>query len=168
MAFEKTDVKTMEMKPFEKIGSEWMLITGEKDGKVNTMTASWGGVGVLWGKNVATVYIRPQRYTKEFVDENDTFTISFFDGNHMKELGYLGKTSGRQVPDKIDQSGLHVEMAGGHASFEEASQVLVCKKLYSDTIKPENFYNNEEDTKWYPEKDYHVMYIAEIVEAYQK
>ena len=59
MGFKKTDIKTMEMKPFEKIGSEWMLITGEKDGKVNTMTASWGGVGVLWGKNVATVYIRP-------------------------------------------------------------------------------------------------------------
>ena len=84
------------MKPFEKIGSQWMLISAEKDGKVNTMTASWGGVGVLWGKNVVTVYIRPQRYTKEFVDANDTFTLSFFDGNYMKELGYLGKVSGRK------------------------------------------------------------------------
>ena len=68
MGFKKVDVKTLEMKPFEKIGSEWMLISAAKDGKANTMTASWGGIGVLWGKNVATVYIRPQRHTKEFVD----------------------------------------------------------------------------------------------------
>ena len=85
MGFKKVDVKTLEMKPFEKIGSEWMLISAAKDGKANTMTASWGGIGVLWGKNVATVYIRPQRHTKEFVDAGDTFTISFFGGEHMKE-----------------------------------------------------------------------------------
>ena len=80
MGFKKVDVKTLDMKPFEKIGSEWMLISAAKDGKANTMTASWGGIGVLWGKNVATVYIRPQRHTKEFVDAGDTFTISFFGG----------------------------------------------------------------------------------------
>lgn len=168
MGFKKTDIKTMEMKPFEKIGSEWMLITGERDGKVNTMTASWGGVGVLWGKNVATVYIRPQRHTKQFVDESDTFTLSFFGGEHMKELGYLGKVSGKDEPDKIEKSGLHVEMIEGHPTFEEASLVLVCRKLYHDEIKPENFYGSDEDTRWYPEKDYHTMYIAEIVEAFQK
>ena len=167
MEFKKTDIKTMEMKPFEKIGSQWMLISAEKDGKVNTMTASWGGVGVLWGKNVVTVYIRPQRYTKEFVDSNDTFTLSFFDGNYMKELGYLGKVSGRDE-DKIAKSGLHVEMVDGQPTFEEASQVLVCKKLYHDTMKPENFYGTEEDEKWYLDKDYHTMYIAEIVAAYEK
>ena len=168
MGFKKTDIKTMEMKPFEKIGSEWMLITGEKDGKVNTMTASWGGVGVLWGKNVATVYIRPQRYTKQFVDGSDTFTLSFFGGEHMKELGYLGKVSGKEEPDKIERSGLHVEMIEGYPGFEEASLVLVCRKLYHDEIKPENFYGSDEDVRWYPEKDYHTMYIAEIVEAFQK
>lgn len=168
MEFRKTDIKTMEMKPFEKIGSQWMLITGEKDGVVNTMTASWGGVGVLWGKNVATVYIRPQRHTKEFVDAGDTFTLSFFGGACMKELGYLGKVSGKDVPNKIEQSGLHTVMVNGHPTFEEATQVLVCRKLYHDEIKPENFYSSEEDSRWYPEKDYHTMYIAEIVEAYEK
>lgn len=168
MEFEKTEIKTMDMKPFEKIGSQWMLISAKKDGKVNTMTASWGGVGVLWGKNVVTVYIRPQRYTKEFVDANDTFTLSFFNGNCMKELGYLGKVSGREEKDKIEKSGLHVEMIDGQPTFKEASQVLVCKKLYHDMIKPENFYGKEEDEKWYPDKDYHTMYIAEIVAAYEK
>ena len=87
MEFTKTDLKTMQMNPFEKIGSQWMLVTAEKDGKVNTMTASWGGVGVLWGKDVATVYIRPQRYTKEFVDAADTFTLTFYDGESKKEMG---------------------------------------------------------------------------------
>lgn len=158
----------MEMKPFEKIGSQWMLITAEKDGKVNTMTASWGGVGVLWGKNVATVYIRPQRYTKEFVDAGDTFTLTFFGGDRMKEMGYLGKVSGREVPDKIEQAGLHEETVDGYPAFAEGAQVLVCKKLYHDTIKPENFYGSEEDEKWYPDKDYHTMYIAEIIAAYEK
>lgn len=130
MGFKKVDVKTLEMKPFEKIGSEWMLISAAKDGKANTMTASWGGIGVLWGKNVATVYIRPQRHTKEFVDAGDTFTISFFGGEHMKELGYLGKVSGKDVPDKIEQSGLHLTEVDGQPGFEEATQVLVCRKLY--------------------------------------
>lgn len=168
MGFIKTDIKTMDMMPFEKIGSEWMLITAEKEGKVNTMTASWGGLGVLWGKNVATVYIRPQRYTKEFVDANDTFTLSFFGGDCMKEMGYLGKVSGREEADKIEKAGLHTEMADGYPTFAEATQVFVCKKLYHDTIKPENFYGPEEDAKWYPDKDYHTMYIAEVVAVYEK
>ena len=164
----KVDIKTMDMQPFAKIGSDWTLITAMCDGKVNTMTASWGGLGVLWGKNVATVYIRPQRYTREFVDESDTFTLSFFGGEHKKEMGYLGRVSGKDVPDKIEQSGLHTQMVDGYPTFEEATQVLVCKKLYRDCIKPENFLSKEEDEKWYPTKDHHIVYIAEIVEAYEK
>lgn len=166
MEFQKTDVKSMDMKPFEKIGSQWMLIAAEKDGKANAMTASWGGVGVLWGKNVVTVYIRPQRYTKEFIDAQDTFTISFFDGKYMEELGYMGKISGRDVPDKLEQSGLHLTHVDGAPAFEEASQVLVCRKLYRGTIRPENFLDTEQDAKWYPQKDYHDVYVAEIVDAY--
>lgn len=85
----------------------------------------------------------------------------------MKEMGYLGKVSGKDVPDKIQQAGLHIISVDGQPSFAEAAHVMVCKKLYHDTIKPENFYTGEEDEKWYPEKDYHTMYIAEIVEAYE-
>ena len=161
----KIDIKSMEMKPFEKIGSEWMLITAEKHGKVNTMTASWGGLGILWGKPVATAYIRPQRYTKEFVDANEVFTLSFFDGECMKEMGYLGKVSGRDE-DKIAKTGMHVTFVDGYPTFEEAHQVLVCRKMYQDEIKPENFLDKEQDGKWYPEKDYHTFYIAEIIAAY--
>ncbi len=164
----KVDIKTIDMQPFTKIGSEWMLITAMRDGKVNTMTASWGGLGVLWGKNVATVYIRPQRYTNEFVEASDTFTLSFFGGDCKKEMGYLGRVSGKDVPDKIEQAGLHVEFVDGQPTFAEATQVFVCKKLYTDKIKPENFNVKEVDEQCYPTRDHHFVYIAEIVEAYER
>lgn len=78
--FEKLELSELQMNPFDEIGQHWLLISAKKEGVINTMTASWGQVGHLWGKNVATVYIRPQRYTKEFVDAGDYFTITFFDG----------------------------------------------------------------------------------------
>ena len=165
MEMVKTDLKVMQMNPFEKIGSQWMLITAEKDGKVNTMTASWGGVGVLWGKDVATVYIRPQRYTKEFVDAADTFTLTFFDGECKKEMGYLGKVSGRDEADKIEKAGLHVQHVDGYPTFEEASQVLVCKKLYQDDI-PMDAMPEDVRERWYADGNYHTMYIAQIVGCY--
>ena len=85
----------LQMNPFTKIGKEWMLITAGNEEKCNTMTASWGGVGIMWGKNAVTTYIRPQRYTKEFVDANDTFTISFFDESYRKAFNICGSVSGR-------------------------------------------------------------------------
>lgn len=90
MAFKEVDIKSLTFNPFTKIGSEWMLITAGDQSGYNTMTASWGGLGVLWGKNVATCYIRPQRYTKKFVDANDTFTLSFY-----------GRSTNRHSPSAV-------------------------------------------------------------------
>ena len=158
----------LQKNPFTMIGKEWLLITAEKDGKANTMTASWGGVGVLWGKNVATLYIRPQRYTKEFVDNSDYFTLCFFDESYRKALNLCGSTSGRDV-DKIKECGFTVQAGAGNAPyFAEAELVLVCKKRYVQPMKPECFTDETIDGKFYPQKDYHVMYIGQIVEAYQK
>ena len=167
MIFQKTEVKDITKNPFQMIGDEWMLVTAQKEGVVNTMTASWGGVGVLWGKNVATIYIRPQRYTKEFIDAGEMFTLSFFGGGYKKEMGHIGSVSGRDE-DKIKTVGFHVETVEGQPAFAESSLVFVCKKLYEDSIKPELFKEAWLDEKWYPDKDYHVMYIAEIVAAYKK
>lgn len=167
MKFVKTTAKELDKNAFRMIGDEWMLVTAEKNGVVNTMTASWGGVGILWGKEVATLYIRPQRYTKEFIDAGDMFTISFFGEEHKKALGYLGKVSGRDE-DKIKTVDFHVEMIEGQPTFEESNMVFVCKKLYADTINPEGFKAEELDEKWYADKDYHTMYIAEIVSVYIK
>lgn len=166
MKFQEIDVKNLQGNPWRVIGDQWMLITGEKEGKINTMTASWGGVGIMWGKPAATVYIRPQRYTKEFVDAGEIFTLSFFGGEEKKALGYLGQVSGREVPDKIGQSGLHVIRVEGAPAFEEAKLVLVCRKLYAQEMKPECFIAREEIDRWYPEGDFHTMYIAEIQKAY--
>ena len=108
MSYKKIDVNELSLNPFKTIGKDWLLISAVKDGKINTMTASWGSVGVIWNKNVVTVYIRPQRYTKEFVDSADYFTLTFFDG-YKKELGVLGSKSGRDS-DKIREVGFNVEM----------------------------------------------------------
>ena len=156
--------KSLNFNPFTKIGSEWMLITAGDESGCNTMTASWGGLGVLWGKNVATCYIRPQRYTKKFVDANDTFTLSFYGPEHKQALSICGSKSGRDC-DKVKEAGLTPYFVDGTAAFEEADMVFVCKKLYEDEIRPENFIAKENDEKWYPEKDYHTVYIAEITKV---
>lgn len=147
--------------PFQLIGSDWMLITAEKDNKVNTMTASWGGLGVMWGKNVAYVVIRPQRYTKEFVDNSETFSLTFFDDNFKKQLSYLGSVSGRNE-DKISKANLTIEHIGSAPYFKEGNLIIICKKLYAQELKGECFLASESDSKWYAEKDYHTLYIAEI------
>lgn len=167
MKKQEIDMKELQANPFEMIGDQWMLITAEKDGKVNTMTASWGAMGIMWGKMVATAYIRPQRYTKEFVDGADTFTLSFFGGDQKKAMGHLGTVSGREEPDKIEKAGLHVTEVEGYPTFEEATLTLVCKKLYVQEMKAECFLGKEEVEKWYSDSDYHYMYMAEIIKAFE-
>ncbi len=162
MSFKEIKPEELEFNPFTRIGKEWMLITAGSQEGFNTMTASWGGAGVLWGKNVATAYIRPQRYTKEFVDKNDLFTLTFFGDGCREALNLCGTLSGRDC-DKVGKAGLTPYFTDGTVSFEEADTILVCRKLYEDTIKPECFLDKGSDTKWYPEKDYHTMYIAEVV-----
>ena len=160
----KINIAEKSFNPFDLIGQKWMLISAGTEDKWNTMTASWGGLGVLWGKNVATCYIRPQRYTKKFVDANDTFTLSFYGPEHKQALSICGSKSGRDC-DKVREAGLTPYFVDGTAAFEEADMVFVCKKLYEDEIRPENFIAKENDEKWYPEKDYHTVYIAEITKV---
>ena len=165
MSYRKTDIASFAIKPFEAIGEKWTLIAAAKGGKVNTMTASWGGIGVLWNKNVVTVYIRPQRYTREFVDANETFTLTLFDG-YKKELGVLGSKSGRDG-DKIAEVGFHVEHVGGQPTFREGKTAIVCKKLYRGQIKPEDFIDERLISANYPKEDFHYLYIGEVVEIYE-
>ena len=164
MAFKEIAPEDLMLNPFMKIGKEWMLITAGADAEhCNTMAASWGAMGVMWGKNVVSVYIRPQRYTKEFVDAEECFTCSFFgEGNQREALGLLGKVSGRDVPDKISQAGLTPVEVGGSVAFEEAELVFVCRKLYARELPPEDFVDPSCDELWYPNHDYHTMYMAEI------
>ncbi len=169
MSYREIDIEKLEFHPFSKIGKEWMLITAGTKEKFNTMTASWGGVGVNWGKNVATTYIRPQRYTKEFVDANETFTISFYGEEYKKALNICGTISGRDE-DKVKKAGLTPYFVDDTVAFGEANIILVCKKLYETVLEPEGFIEDakELDEKWYPQKDYHTMYISEIVKVLVK
>lgn len=165
--FNEIKPEQFEKSPFKLIGSDWMLITAEKEGKVNTMTASWGGFGIMWGKNVAYIVIRPQRYTKEFVDHSDTFSLSFLDNSYKKQLGYLGSVSGRDE-DKIKNSNLTILHTDTTPYFEEASTAIFCKKLYAQDYRPECFIAQELNEKWYPDVDHHTLYIAEVIKILVK
>ena len=146
---------------FRLIGHDWMLVTAAHNSRVNTMTASWGGFGVLFNKNVAYIFVRPQRFTKEFVDGSDRFSLTFFDKSFKKELSYLGTASGKDE-DKISKAGLTTLYLGETPYFEEARFTMICKKLYAQDMTRENFIDVDMRKKYYPEEDYHTLYIAEI------
>ena len=167
MSFKEVKAEELELNPFEKIGSEWLLITAGDGEKSNTMTASWGAMGVMWGKNAVTVYIRPQRYTKEFVDREELFTISVLPESLRKALNYCGTVSGKGI-NKIKEAGLTPYPVEGTVGIQEADLIMVCRKMYHEVIKPECFDVKENDEKWYPERDYHMMYIAEVVKVLVK
>lgn len=162
--FEKIGISELDINPFVAIGEDWTLITAGNAEAANTMTASWGGLGVLWGQNVAYVFIRPQRYTKEFVDREGSFSLSFFDG-HKAEMGLLGSVSGRER-DKIAEAGLNLTMLDGVPTFEEAKLVLILDTLYTDEIKADKFLADGLDEKFYANKDYHTMYVAAVRSVY--
>ena len=167
MSFREVDLKSLEFSPFAKIGDEWALLTAGTTSGYNTMTVSWGGMGVLWGKDVVTVYVRPQRYTKEFVDREEYFTLAFFGEEQRKALTLCGSKSGREV-DKVKECGFTVAQAEcGAPYFEEAELVLVCRKRYAQEMDPQAIPQDAKD-RFYPEKDYHTMYIGEVVEALRK
>ena len=166
--FKEITPEELNENPFKLIGKDWMLITSEKDGRVNMMTASWGGVGVLWNKNVATIYIRNSRFTKGFIDDDDTFSLCVLDDTYRKELGYCGSKSGRDE-DKVAATGLTVahektEKNGECPYFSESRLVFICKKLYAQEMSAENFTKVGCDfpKTFYADNDWHTMYIAEI------
>lgn len=146
---------------FKLIGEDWLLLSARKGEKVNTMTASWGGVGIMWNKKVAFIFVRPQRYTKEFIDFSDKLSISVLPETFKKELGYLGKVSGRDE-DKIKNCNLTVLNHNDVPYFNEARLVLICKKLYKQDLKEECFIDNSFLEDLYKNKDYHTMYVVEI------
>lgn len=150
---------------FSLFHKDWMLITAGTKDKFNTMTASWGGFGILWNKKVCFCVIRPQRYTYEFMEQSDHFTLSFFDEQYRDALNYCGKYSGRDT-DKVAATGITpVETSSGAVHFGEAKLVFECKKIYFQDMNPENFLEAEIG-KNYPNKDYHRMYISEILNCY--
>ncbi|MBP3561695.1 MAG: flavin reductase family protein [Treponema sp.] len=147
--------------PFKLIGSDWMLITAKKGEKTNLMTASWGGVGILWNKPVATIYVRPQRYTKEFIDNEEYFSLCVLPEEYRQILNYCGTKSGRDE-DKIAETKLTIDESEKAPIFKESRLVLICKKLYAQDLTEQSFIDKSLVEKNYQAKDFHTMYIAEI------
>lgn len=157
----------LNINPVMEISDGWMLLTAgtEADG-YNTMTCSWGHIGSIWGHGrgsaTAVCYVRPQRYTKEFVDREPLYTLCFFPEGYKKQLSYLGSHSGRDE-DKVANAGLTPVFGDGFTYFAEAKLVLVCRKLYRAPLVEEGFLDKTILDKHYPNRDLHDMYIGEIV-----
>ena len=115
----------------------------------------------MWGKPVAFLVIRPQRYTKEFIDKAEGLTISVFGEDRRKMMSYFGSVSGRDE-DKIAKSGLTAVEDNGRVYFEEARMAMVCRKLYAQEMQEGCLLDAGSKAKWYPDKDYHTLYIVEI------
>ena len=156
--------KEMKFNPFNLIGGEWMLVTaGNEQSGCNTMTASWGHLGCLWGHNdpTAVIYLRPSRYTKKFVDEEPYFTLCVMDKSFKKQMAYLGSVSGRDE-NKVAKTGLTPVFADNSVYFQEAKLVFVCKKVYAAEIQQSDIIYQETIDQSYPQGDYHTMYVGKI------
>ena len=149
---------------FHLIAKDWMLLSAGKIDNFNNMTASWGGLGNLWNKNVAFIFVRPPRHTYKFIETNDFFTINFFEEKYREILNLSGKKSGRDI-DKMKGIGLTpIESENKSVYYSEARLIFECKKIYFQDILPENFLDDSIILK-YPEKDFHRMYVGEITKA---
>ncbi len=160
-------INDLNLNPFLKIGKDWMLITAGDEENFNTMTASWGGMGVLWNKDVAYTFIRPCRYTYEFAQKKEYFSLCFFPEEYRNALTLCGRKSGRDC-NKVKEAGLTTVFIDGVPCFEEASLVLICRKMYAQEMS-KDFALTDEVTKHYGEDEpYHTFYVGEIVKVLTK
>jgi flavin reductase (DIM6/NTAB) family NADH-FMN oxidoreductase RutF len=148
--------------PFTLIGADWMLVGAGTADDWNAMTASWGGLGVLWGKNVAFCFVRPSRHTHGYVDRSDRLSLSFFDESRRKALNVFGAVSGRDA-DKAAKAGLSpIAFEDGTVSFAEARLVFSCRKLFAQDLDPSSFVDGHLIPAHYSKGDFHTLYVAEI------
>ncbi len=147
---------------FKLLDKDWMLITAGSLDHYNTMTASWGHMGIMWNLPVAIIWIRPQRYTFEFAEKYSHCTLSFFTEEYRNALQFCGSRSGRDH-DKAAETRLSpLATEHGNVFFQEARLVMECRKLYADDLKTKNFLDPEIASKHYPKKDFHRFYMGEI------
>ena len=148
--------------PIALFDEQWALLTAGEPGNLNTMTISWGSLGELWNKPVVSVYVSCDRYTFEFMERNDRFTVAFFPEKYRKALGYLGSHSGRDS-DKIAESGLTLEfLESGQPSFAEAEMVIEARKIYGAPFAEKGF--GDVPAAFYGRTGLgvHSMYVGEI------
>ncbi|MCM1227880.1 MAG: flavin reductase [Clostridium sp.] len=162
----KKDIYDKSFNPFSLIGKEWFLLTSGTSDNYNTMTASWGQLGILWNKPVFTAFVRTSRKTFEFMESNELFSASFFDEDYRNVLNFCGSHSGRDC-DKAKETGLVPIEIDGTTSFEQARSVFVCRKLYVKDMEESDFVDKSL-LKFYENDPYHKVFIGEILSAYEK
>lgn len=159
------DLEKFLVAPHARWGKQWLALAAGDfyTGRFNAMTVAWGSFGTMWSKPVAQIVVRPTRYTYQFLEQYDTFTLSGFPAEYRAALDVLGTQSGRNG-DKIAAAGLTPSAASQvlAPAFAEADLVLECRKIYWDDMHPEHFLKPELDEN-YPRKDYHRIYFGEIV-----
>lgn len=164
--FVSVNPESLQDNVFKLIGKDWMLVTAGGKDSFNTMTASWGGMGILWDRQVSIIFVRPTRYTFEFLEKSNTYTLCFLEEQYRDILTYCGTKSGRDV-NKVAETGLTPVFGDGTVFFSEARLVVECRKLYEHRMKPDNFFDPAVND-YYPRKDYHIMYIGEILRCLQR
>lgn len=164
--FQPYPIESLEFNVFTRLKDDWATITAAADGKTNTMTASWGGVGRIWDKNVVSIYVRESRYTREILDASDFFSVNFFDMDKKENrmaLKIFGSVSGRNE-DKIAEAHFHVNHKKGVPFMDESNFVFICHKL-SKTLLSEDGFLDPSIKKHYENGDFHYMYIGEIMDV---
>ncbi|MCL2106118.1 MAG: flavin reductase [Oscillospiraceae bacterium] len=164
MSYQKRNIREIE-NPVKLIADDWALLSAGAGGQWNTMTVSWGGIGEIWGFDAAFVFVRPQRYTYQFMERAERFTLSFFGGGAKDALALCGKLSGRDT-DKIAQAGLTAHWEDGAVWPEEAELVIVCEKAAAQDIDPRGFIDPKIESNY--NGDYHRMYVGKIVGVWAK
>jgi flavin reductase (DIM6/NTAB) family NADH-FMN oxidoreductase RutF len=156
-------VKKLNDNVFHQLDDDWMLITAGDPGNFNTMTASWGALGILWSLPVSICFIRPHRYTFEFMEASAYYTLCFLEDQYRDILQFCGTHSGKNV-DKVAETGLiPLTTETGNIYYEQCKLALECRKLYADSLKEEKFVLQNLIGKNYPKKDFHKFYIGQII-----
>ncbi len=155
---------------FSLVGKEWMLVTAGNAESYNTMTASWGGFAILWGKPVAIIFVRPERYTHDFIEKNDHLTLSFYGNEYRKALQICGTKSGREI-DKAKETGLTpITTEKGNVTFAESRLTVECRKIFKSEMETADFLDKKiYDAHYNPAQGgLHTIYVCEIEEVYTK
>ena len=162
--FKEIELDRLNINPFTTIKKDWFLITAGTKSAFNTMTAGWGALGHCFNKDMVTVYVRKSRYTYEFLENNEYFSICFFDEIHHHGLDVCGNLSGRSS-NKVEVAGFTPVFHERAPYFEEAKVVFICKKVLTHDIQSSDFVNPNFDNEVYPEGDRHVVFMGQIIKV---
>ncbi len=165
MAFVTKTPDELVLDPFKTIGKDWFLLTGGTPENFNTMTCSWGAMGVIWNAPSVTAYVRTTRYTFDYLEREKRFTISVFPEEYRKALAFCGAHSGRDT-DKVSATGLTPVTLDDVPAFAEAKLVLVCEKMYSQMMDVSHFADPSLVDTFYSKDAMHKMYIGRLLSAY--